>query len=488
MDLAFLSIAEQAQLIRTREISPIELVQVYLNRIDQWDSVLRSYITVCAERALSRARMIERDVIAGKYIGPLHGIPYGVKDQLCTKGIRTTVGSKILADYVPTHDATVIERMGGAGAILLGKHNLHEFGKGSTKIFPYGQPRNPWNLNHSPSSSSSGSGVATAAGFCSAALGEDTGGSIRGPAEANGIVGLRPTFGRVSRFGGVLYGWNCDTIGPLTRTVEDCALVLGAIAGEDPRDRLTSSRPVPDYTKSLTADIRGVQVGAIAELTWTDDIHPEVLSAIEGAFRVLTGLGAVVERVSLPLSPYATPFQMLTTDADVASVFLHKWLRTRWADFDVGTRTRLAASCLIPAATYNRAMRGRVLVRREVLDALHRFDVLITPTNLNPPPSLDDPRERVGGGVDTYRREMFRRVTNYPFSVANTPTIAIPMGFSSAGLPLSMQIAGRPFDEQMVLKVAHAYERATTWYRQHPDISQTIARIQGRHAAAVHRG
>jgi Asp-tRNA(Asn)/Glu-tRNA(Gln) amidotransferase A subunit family amidase len=476
--LAFLSLAEQARLIRGREISPVDLVNTCLDRIARWDPLLRSYITVCADEALAQAKKAEHEIASGRYIGPMHGIPYGVKDQICTRGIKTTLGSRILSEYVPDSDATVIERLRAAGAILLGKHNLHEFGKGSTKIFPFGQPRNPWNLNHSPSSSSSGSGVAVASGLCSAALGEDTGGSIRGPAEANGIVGLRPTFGRVSRFGGVMYGWNCDTIGPLTRTVKDCALILGAIAGEDERDVLTSSRPVPDYTRNLSGDLRGIRIGVVVELTYVEETHEEVMSALQSALRLLESIGALVENVALPLARYATPFQMLTTDVDVASVFLHKWLRTRWADFDIGTRTRLAASCLIPAVTYQRAMRGRALVRREILDALQKYDVLISPTNHNPPPRIDDPREQVGDGANTYRREIFRRVTNYPFSVANTPTIAIPMGFSSGGLPLSMQIAGRPFEEELVLRVADAYERNTTWHRQHPDVAHTVKQFQ----------
>ena len=485
-DVAFISIVQQARLIEQREISPVDLVNVYLERIERWDHTLCSYITVCAELALEQARIAEKEIVSGRYRGKLHGIPYGAKDQFCTRGIRTTLGSRILSDYVPDHDAAVITRLCNAGAILLGKQNLHEFGKGVTKVFVFGQPRNPWNLEHSPSSSSSGSGVATAAGLCSASLGEDTGGSIRGPAEANGIIGIRPTFGRVSRSGGVMYGWNSDTIGPLARSVEDCALMLGAIAGPDENDSLTSDRPVPDYTKNLVVDLRGLRLAIVRELTWNEEIHPEVLAAIEQAVTVLKSLGAAVEEVSLPLAKYAGPFQNLTSDTDVAAVFLRKWLRTRWHDFDIGTRTRLAASCLVPAVVYDRAMRGRALVRRQVLDALINYDALLSPTNLHPPPRLDDTRDRIEPGADMLRRDLFRRMTNYPFTVANTPTIAVPAGFTKSGLPLSLQIAAKPFSEETVFRIAYAYEQATPWHTLHPDVAQSIAQFQAKQLATVH--
>lgn len=472
-----MSIADQARLVQARKISPVDLVRGYLDRIERWDASLRAYITVCAEHALEQAARAEREIAAGEYRGALHGIPYGVKDQICTAGLKTTCGSKILDDYVPDHDATVIRKLDDAGAILLGKHNLHEFGKGSTKVFAYGQPRNPWDLDRSPSSSSSGSGVAVAAGLCSAGIGADMGGSIRGPAEANSIVGLRPTFGRVSRFGTLAYGWNADTIGPLTRTVEDCAIVLRAIAGEDRNDPLTSRRRVADYRTALSGEIRGIRAAVVTNLTWLPETHPDISSAIEEALRVLADCGVVVEQVTLPLSEHATAFQSVTSDVDTASVLLRKWLKTRWHDFDTGTRTRFAASCLIPAVVYDRGMRGRALVRQEILNAFERCDVLITPTSLNPPPRLDEERDRISGGHSA-RRDVLRRLTSFPFSVANTPAIAIPMGFSSTGLPLSMQIAGRPFDEETVLRVAHAYERATHWHERHPDLGSTVGRFQ----------
>lgn len=473
-DLALLSAAEQGRLIRARKISPVELVQRCLERIERYDATLRAYITVCADAALQAAREAEREIAAGGYRGPLHGIPYGVKDQLNTRGIRTTLGSRVLERNVPDHDAAVVERLHAAGAILIGKENLHEFGKGGTHVFPFGQPRNPWNIEHTSASSSSGSGIAPAAGFTSGSLGEDTGGSVRSPAAANGIVGLRPTYGRVSRYGGVMHGWTADTIGPLTRTVEDNALFLQAIAGHDPRDPLSSRRPVPDYGAALVEDLRGLKLGVVREMTWLEGAHPEVRAAMERALDTLRHLGAEVVEVSLKLAKHAVPLQLLTSDSDIASVMLERWLRTHWHDLDRGTRTRLAAGALIPAAMYHRAMRARVLVRREVLDVLRTCDALLCPTSLNPPGQIDAVREAVESAEDMEKKVLLRRISTYPFSMANVPAIAVPAGYTTAGLPVSLQIAAKPFDESTVFRVAHAYERATPWHQRHPDLEHTV--------------
>jgi Asp-tRNAAsn/Glu-tRNAGln amidotransferase A subunit and related amidases len=479
-DLVFLTAAEQGRLIRGGKLSPVELVQACLARIERWNPVLRAYITVCADSALAAARAAERDIAAGRWRGPLHGLPFGVKDQLNTKGVKTTLGSRILADNVPDHDAAVIDRLKAAGAILIGKENLHEFGKGGTIEFPYGQPRNPWNIEHNPAGSSSGSGIGVASGFSSGSLGEDTGGSVRSPAAANGVVGLRPTFGRVSRWGGVMYGWTADVIGPLTRTVEDSALFLQVIAGHDPRDALSSTRPVPDYTAALTADLKGLTLGIVREMTWPEGVHPEVAGAMQEAIEVLEGLGATVKEVSLARAKYAVPLQLLTSDSDIAAMMLKQWLRTRWHDFDVGTRTRLAAGCLIPAAVYHRAMRGRALVRREVLQALGGVDALLCPTNLNPPGRIDATKETVDSAEAMQHKVILRRISTYPFSMANVPAIAVPAGFTQAGLPVSLQIAAKPFDEATVFRVAHAFERATAWHTRHPDLTKLApAAVQG---------
>ena len=312
-------------------------------------------------------------------LAPLHGIPYAVKDQFDTAGVRTTSGSRILEDHVPTADATTIARLNAAGGILLGKLNLTEFALGGTQQFPFGQPRNPWNLDHDPGGSSSGSGIAVAAALCAASLGEDTGGSVRSPASFCGVVGLRPTWGRVSRHGSFPLSWSMDTPGPLGRSVEDAAVLLQVIAGYDPKDPLTSRAPVPDYSRALGDGVRGLRVGIIRELTFGADTQPDVRDAVVAVARKLEGLGAVTEEVSLRLVPLAGAIFMALADADGAGVH-HRWLRTRAADYDQGTRRRLLTASLIPSAVQQRAARARALLRAEMLDLLARHDVLLCPT------------------------------------------------------------------------------------------------------------
>lgn len=473
-DVTLLGATHQARLIARHELSPVELVRACLDRIARYDTKLRAYITVCADEAMAAARQAEQEIAAGRYRGPLHGLPFGVKDQLHAAGVRTTLGSRATGTTIAAEDATCIARLKAAGAILIGKENLHEFGKGGTHDFPFGQPRNPWNLDYNPAGSSSGSGIAPAVGFTSFSLGEDTGGSVRSPAAANGIVGLRPTFGRVSRHGGVMYGWTADTIGPLARRVEDIAMVMGAISGGDPHDPLCSNRPVPDYRSTLTLDLAGVRLGVVREMTFPEGVHPEVRAALEQALDDLRALGATLEEVSLPRAKYSVPLQLLTSDADIASMFVHKWLKPHWHDIDVGTRQRLGAAALIPATVYARANRARVIVRKEVLEACSRYDALIAATSLSPPGLIDAVRETVTTKEDMSTKVILRRIGTYPFSMANIPALAVPMGFSSKGLPLSLQIAAKPFDEAMVFRVAHAYEQSTPWHTRHPDIDASI--------------
>jgi aspartyl-tRNA(Asn)/glutamyl-tRNA(Gln) amidotransferase subunit A len=267
----FLGAARQAALVRARQVSPIELVRAYLERIDRLDGRLRAYITVTREAALDAARHAEDAVTRGAPLGPLHGVPFAVKDQFATRGVLTTAGSRILAHHVPDEDATVVARLTAAGGILLGKLNLTEFALGGTIHYPFGQPRNPWHTDHDTGGSSAGSGAAVAAALCAVSLGEDTGGSVRTPASWCGVAGHRPTWGLVSRHGCIPLSWSHDAPGPLGRTVEDCALLLEIIAGADPRDPLTARRPVPDYRAALTGEVRGLRVGVIRELTHGDE-------------------------------------------------------------------------------------------------------------------------------------------------------------------------------------------------------------------------
>lgn len=476
-ELHYLTVTEQARLIESGQLSPVELLETYLERIERYDDTLRAWITVDREFAMKQARQAEREIAQGHYRGPLHGLPYGVKDQMHALGLPTTLGTKVLdpEEMKPPHDATIISRLHDAGAVLIGKQNLHEFGKGGTIEFPYGQPRNPWNPAHTASSSSTGSGSATAAGQCSFSIGEDTGGSVRGPASCNGVVGLRPTHGRVSRHGGVMAAYTSDTFGPLTRSVEDCAAVLQAIAGHDPRDPLCIPREVPNFSAQLGRDLKGLKLAVVKEIAWGEATHPEVREAMLQAIQTLREQGAVVEEISLPLAKWAVPLQLLSADADVGAYFLANYLRDRYQRFDVGTRTRLAAASLIPASVYNRAMRARVLVRRQVLDALRRYDALITPTNVTPPKLIEATQERVDGDQqDVVARLIERRICHYPFSLSNVPALSVPAGFSSEGLPLALQIAGRPFDEATVFRVGHAFQQASAWHRHHPALDTTL--------------
>jgi aspartyl-tRNA(Asn)/glutamyl-tRNA(Gln) amidotransferase subunit A len=476
--LHYLSAVEQAELIESRRISPVELVRSCLERIERYDGVLRAYITVCAESALDSAREAEGEIAAGRWRGPLHGLPFGVKDQICTRGVRTTLGSNVQSGRGMDFDAAVVERLKAAGAILIGKENLHEFGKGGTNVFPYGQPRNPWDPERTASSSSSGSGIAPAAGFTSGSIGEDTGGSIRGPAAVNGVVGLRPTYGRVSRYGGVMHAWHSDTIGTITRTVADNALFLGAIAGHDERDPLTSVRAVPDYCAGLTGDLRGLRLAVVKEIAWADGVAADVRSAFERALVVLKERGAEIGEVSLPWAKHAIPLQMLTSDVDAASMSI-ELLRTQWDRFDVGTRTRMATALLVPGSVYSRAMRARAVVREQILAALREWDVLVCPTHLKAPGLIEDTREKVETSEDVAQRLILRRIGTHSFAAANVPALALPMGHTTNDLPLSLQIVGRPFAEGTVYKVAHAYEQATPWHRRHPDLDRTLgARLE----------
>jgi aspartyl-tRNA(Asn)/glutamyl-tRNA(Gln) amidotransferase subunit A len=474
-DLAFASVVQLADLLRTRKISPVELVRVYLERIERFDHGLRAYITVLADRALEAARRAEVELRSGEARGALHGIPYAVKDQFDVAGVLTTAGSRILADHVASDTATVVARLDQAGAIFLGKLNLTEFALGGTQEFPFGQPRNPWNTDHDPGGSSSGSGIAVAAGLCAFSLGEDTGGSVRSPASFCGVVGLRPTWGRVSRYGCFPLCPSMDTPGPLTRTVEDIALILGAIAGEDPRDPTTSRRPVPDYSRGLQGDIRGVRIGLIRELTFGSDTSVEVRDGVLAVAKELESHGATVEEVTLPILPRAGAIFMALADSEGAGLHLG-WLRTRPLDYDSGTRRRLLTASLIPAAAYHQAARARALLAKQMHAALARHDVLLCPTAHQAAAPIASGRAAITSRADVAGRFFARRSYVTPAALAGTPAIAMPCGFTSSGLPISAQLIGRRFDEMTVLRAAHAYERATAWSRRPPLYNKGLAR------------
>ena len=469
-DGVFLSATRQAELIRTKQASPVELLRAYLDRIDRLDGRLRAFITVTREAALAAARRAEDAVMQGGRLGPLHGVAFAVKDQFATRGVRTTAGSRILADNVPDADATVVARLAAAGGILVGKQNLTEFALGGTIDFPFGQPRNPWNTEHDTGGSSAGSGAAVAAALCAVAVGEDTGGSVRTPASWCGVAGHRPTWGLVSRHGCVPLAWSLDVPGPLARTVEDCALVLGIIAGHDPLDPLTTRRPPPDYRAALAGGVAGLRVGVIRELTSGAETDAEMRGAVLAAVAVLARLGAGVDEVSLPLLPSAGAAFMAICDSEGAARHLG-WLRARPGDYDRGTRRRLLAAGLIPAMLVQKAQQARALVRAQVLDALARFDVLVAPTSHRPAPAIAAFTAPITSTGEAAARFFTRRSFTTPAALAGTPALAAPCGFSASGLPLSLQIIGRRFEDATVLRVGHAYEQATDWHRRRPPLA-----------------
>jgi aspartyl-tRNA(Asn)/glutamyl-tRNA(Gln) amidotransferase subunit A len=466
-DLVYASACRQAELIRARRVSPVELTRAYLDRIDRLDGRLRAYITVTRESALASARAAEDAVMRGAPLGPLHGVTFAVKDQFATAGVRTTGGSRILADHVPDEDATTVARLSAAGGILLGKLNLTEFALGGTIEFPFGQPRNPWNTEHDTGGSSAGSGAAVAAALCAVSLGEDTGGSVRSPASWCGVAGHRPTWGLVSRHGCIGLAWSLDTPGPLGRAVEDTALVLGIIAGHDPRDPLTTRRAPPDYRAALAHGVRGLRVGVVRELVHGAETDPEMRDAVLAAVAVLKGLGATADEVSLPLLPSAGAAFMAVCDSEGAARHL-SWLRARAGDYDRGTRRRLLAAALIPAALVQKGQQARALIRAQILDALSRFDVLVAPTSHRPAPAIAAYTAPITSKQEAAARFFTRRSFTTPAALAGTPAIALPCGFSGSGLPLSLQIIGRRHEDATVLRAAHAYEQATTWHGRRP--------------------
>lgn len=471
-EIPFLSATQLAALLRSREVSPVEATEAYLDRIGRVDGKLNSYITVCREEALAGARQAEREIGRGRYRGAMHGIPVAVKDQFYTRGIRTTAGSAILKEFVPQEDATVIARLKEAGSVLLGKLNMSEYAMGDAFHHPYGRPRNPWDLSRNPGTSSSGSGAATAAFLCATSLGEDTGGSIRGPAAFCGLVGLRPSWGRVSRYGMLGACWSMDTAGPISRTVADCALTLAAIAGHDPKDPYTWDVPVPDYLAALKNSVHGLKVGLVRERVYTDAVEPEIQQAVLKATSLLGELGATVQEVSVPLIAHSAAISTAILMAEASAVH-RRGIEERLTEYDHNLQVRLLTGSVLPAQAYYQATRLRQVLRQQILEALGRVDVLVMPTS-SIPASLLPTRAGVGSKQEVVDGFAGRRSFTAPFNLASCPALSINCGFTShppgEGLPIGLQLAGKPFDEETLFRVAHAYEQATDWHTRRPPI------------------
>jgi aspartyl-tRNA(Asn)/glutamyl-tRNA(Gln) amidotransferase subunit A len=455
-ELVSFDVATLAEKFKAREVSPVEVTDAYLARIERVDPKIRSYITVTADLARKSAKKAEQEIAGGKWRGPFHGVPIGLKDLICTKGILTTGGSKILADFKPAYDATVWARLKRTGAVLLGKLNLHEFAYGITSSNPHwGTVRNPYGLDRIPGGSSGGSAAAIVAGLAAATIGTDTGGSIRIPAALCGCVGLKPTWSRVSRYGVVPLASTLDHVGPITRTVRDAALMLNEIAGVDRNDSTSSRERVPDYTAVLDAGAAGMRIGVIRELT--DGLSPDVERSFRAALDQFRALGAAVDEVSIPSIAAGGIVAGTITYAE-ALEYHEAWMLKRPQDYGDDVRRLLEAGMMVTAASYVRAQRARARMVADANAALAERDVLIAPGSAIAAPKIGTSGLfRTEEGPDVLANIL--RFTQ-SFDATGQPALALPTGLSSEGLPLSMQIIGRPFDEVRVLQAAAAYERA----------------------------
>ncbi len=480
-----LSVREAAARVRRREVSAVELTRAALARIAAVEPTVGAFVTVSEREALAAAEVIDRRVAAGEDPGPLGGVPVGIKDVICTAGIRTTAGSRILDNFVPPYDATVSGRLKAAGAVVLGKLNCDEFAMGSsTEHSAYEPTRNPWDPTRVPGGSSGGSGAAVAALECHAALGTDTGGSVRLPAAFCGVTGLKPTYGRVSRYGVVAYASSLDQVGPMARDVADTALVLQAIAGHDPADSTASPRPVPSYPGRLEGGVRGLRLGLPREY-FVEGMQPEVEAAVRAAVRTLEGLGATVEPVSLPHTDYAIATYYLIATAEASSNLARydgvryglrvpgpggalgdMYEASRAAGFGAEVKRRImlgtyALSAGYYDAYYLKAQQVRTLIRRDFTEAFGRCEALVTPVA---PTTAFALGEKTADPLTMYLSDIFTISVN----LAGLPALALPCGFDGAGLPIGLQVIGKPFDEETVLRIGAAYEGATDWHRRRP--------------------
>ena len=466
--------------------SAVEITQTYLDRITTLEPQLRSFLTVTAEVALAQAEAIDAQLARGEALGPLAGIPIGLKDNLCTQGIRTTCASRVLDNFVPPYESTVTQRLQRAGAITLGKTNLDEFAMGSsTENSGYQVTANPWDLDRVPGGSSGGSAAAVAAAECAVALGSDTGGSIRQPAALCGVVGLKPTYGLVSRFGLVAYASSLDQIGPLTPTVEDAALVLGAIAGHDPRDSTSLDVPIPDYTQALKTSLKGRRLGVITE-TFGEGVDSSVRSAIEKALQQLQELGAEVRQISCPRFAYGLPTYYIIAPSEASSnlarydgvkygvrrsndSLMTMYTETRAEGFGPEVKRRImlgtyALSAGYYDAYYLKAQKVRTLIKQDFERAFEQVDVLVCPTT---PTTAFKAGEKVDDPLSMYLSDLM----TIPVNLAGLPAMSLPCGFDQQGLPIGLQLIGNVLREDLLFEVGHAYEQATAWHQHHPNLS-----------------
>lgn len=465
-ELHFLSIAEAARLIEARKLSPVELTKSLLARIEALEPQLNAFITVTADLALEQAKRAEQEIAQGNYRGLLHGIPFGLKDIYNTKGILTSGGSRVCIDNIPQEDATTVRKLHEAGAVLLGKMQTHEFAHGGPSFdLPWPPARNPWNLEHFTGGSSSGSGAAIAAGLVPGALGSDTGGSIRGPASFCGIAGLMPTYGLVSRAGVIPNSFTFDHCGPMAWTVEDCAILLQAIAGYDPRDAGSIEHPVPDYRAALKTGVKDMRIGVLRHY-WEEDLpaHEDLKRAMDDAIGVFRKLGASVEDCRTRPMMDSLDVKVIIAETEIFSIH-RKELIERPGDFGRDFLGRILPACLFQATDYVTASREHRRIIAETRPLYDKYDVLLT-AGFGPAPRLD-----------AHKTLNFWQRSNVftPSNVTAGPALELCSGFSKNGLPLGMQVIGRPFDEATVLRAGYAYEQATDWRKRRPQLTPGAA-------------
>ncbi|MGD9895234.1 MAG: amidase [Dehalococcoidia bacterium] len=456
-DLSSLTLAEAVAELQSGTLSPVALTDAYLDRIERLNPPLNAFITITADLARAEARAAED---GSGPAGPLRGIPIALKDLFDTAGVRTSAASKILADRIPNQDATVTARLRAAGAVLLGKLNMHEFAYGVSNDNPHhGPARNPWNTERIPGGSSGGSGVAIAADLCLGTLGSDTGGSIRIPSSLCDIAGMKPTYGRVSRAGVLPLSWSMDHVGPMARTVRDCAILLGVIAGHDPHDPASAAEPVPDYLDGLEDGTRGLRIG-LPRRYFFEQIDDQVLAAVETAAERFRAEGADVHDVDIDQIELAA-IAGATILVSEASAYHQRWLRERPEDYGEDVRQRLLTGELYPATAYINAQRVRTVLRESFLRTLSDVDLLLAPaTPITAPPIA---------GFSTDVRANLTRFTT-PINLVGLPALSLPCGFDSSNLPIGMQLIGRPFDEARLFRTGRAYERVTDWHNRRPTL------------------
>ena len=483
-DLARLTMHELTAAYRRRETTPTEATEAYLARIDRLDGKVGAYLTVTRDRALAAARAADVRYERGTPLSPLDGVPIAYKDVLCTRGVTTTCGSKVLEGFVPPYDATAVARLTEAGAVMLGKTNMDEFAMGSsTEHSAFKPTHNPWDLARVPGGSSGGSAAAVAGDLAAAALGTDTGGSVRQPAAFCGVVGLKPTYGRISRYGLVAFASSLDHVGPLTRDVHDAALMLHAVAGVDPHDSTSVDEPVPDYARQLDGGVRGLTLGVPREY-FGAGLDAEVEAAVRSAITRLGDLGAIIEEVSLPTTDYGLAVYYLIAPAEASSNLarydgvkyglrapgkdlIDMQSRTRAAGFGAEVKRRVmlgtyALSAGYYDAYYGRAQKVRTLVRRDFEAAFARVDLLVAPTT----PSVAFTHGDKADPLAMYLNDVF----TVGADLTGLPAVSPRCGFSAAGLPIGVQLIGRAFDEARLLRAAYAYEQATDWLARRPEL------------------